>query len=89
MSQPEPLIAAVERLGHAVEHGADRGAAIRELCRLFDGGLTGPGAGDLLDDWRNVGRRYDAVAGATRSKLDALTALYRAERARMRTEGGD
>lgn len=85
----EPLIAAIERLGHAVEHGADRGAAIRELCIAAIGFFSGPTAGVLLDDWRNVGRRYDAVAGATRSKLDALTALYRAERARMRTEGGD
>ncbi|HEU5429510.1 MAG TPA: hypothetical protein VFU74_21705 [Actinocrinis sp.] len=85
----ESLIAAIERLGHAVEHGADRGAAIRELCQVSGGFFSGPTAGVLLDDWRNVGRRYDAVADATLSELDALTALYRAERARMRTEGGE
>lgn len=82
----ETLIAAIERLGHAVEHGADRGAAIRELCLGFNGTLTGPGAGVLLDDWRNVERRYRALAGATRSQMDALWALVEATRAAAKGE---
>lgn len=81
----EPLIAAIERLGHAVEHGADRGAAIRELCHASVGFFSGPIAGVLLDNWRNVRRRYDALAGATRSQLDALWAVVQASRTR---EGG-
>ncbi len=51
----------IERLGHALEHGADRGDAIRELCaasgRRLDGGL----AGGLLDNWRIARPVYDAV----------------------------
>lgn len=77
----EPLIAAVERLGHAVEHGADRGAAIRELCIASGRVLNGPAAGTLLDDWRNVQRRYDVLAGASRSELDALWAVVQASQA--------
>lgn len=85
----ESLIAAVERLGHAVEHGADRGAAIRELCVASGGFFSGPTAGGLLDGWRVARRRYDAIADATLSEMDELMALYRAERARRRTEGGE
>lgn len=85
---PESLIAAVERLGHAVEHGADRGAAIRELCRMPGSGLNGPAAGTLLDDWRNMRRRYDVLAGATRHELDALWAVVQAARAQEQDRNG-
>lgn len=83
----ESLIAAIERLGHAVEHGADRGAAIRELCVASGRTLDGPSVGTLLDDWRNMRRRYDALAGATRSEMDALWAVVEAMRTCARDEG--
>lgn len=75
----ESLIAAIERLGHAVEHGADRGAAIRELCAVLGPGLTGPDVGALLDDWRNVRRRYDVIKDAPPGVVAALLDIRHAE----------
>ncbi len=66
------LIDDVERLGHALEHGTNRGHAIRELCTASDRRLDGSQAGDLLDNWRIARPVYDAVRNVNRNIVTAI-----------------
>lgn len=80
------LIDDIERLGHAAEHGTSRDDAITELRGLFEqhpagGDIDHWSGGDLIDDWRNVRRRYEAIRDITARELRQLAAIVRIEAA--------
>ncbi len=60
------LIDDIERLGWAIENGADRRTAIDELRALFEqhpegGNIDYWSAGELLDDWHLARERYNVI----------------------------
>lgn len=73
------LIDDIERIGAAVEAGANRREAIDELRGLFEQHPEGQNidfwsAGDLLDDWRQVRGRYEAVKDISSRELRQIRA---------------
>lgn len=80
----------IERLGAAVEGGMDRREAIQELRGLLEQQHFGrEGAdfwstGDLIDDWRDVRRRYEAIRDISGRELRLLGGMARFERDQQR-----
>ncbi|NUQ98321.1 MAG: hypothetical protein HOY79_17815 [Streptomyces sp.] len=80
----------IERLGAAVEDGMDRGDAIRELRDLLEQQHFGReyadywSTGDLIDDWRNVRRRYEAIRDISGRELRMLGGMARFEEEQQR-----